>query len=169
MNFGEAIIALKAGKKVARAGWNGKNMSLELQNPDAHSKMTLPYIFMNTVHGGRVPWLASQTDMLSEDWATVEPEQRAEAYVSRATAILHNTVESEAVATQRAADGDLIGKVAWLKDGYCAPKQIGRCKIIAHTISGLVTVEWLDADHYHEKGDTSMESLRNLAVPTVKQ
>ena len=72
MNFGQAIEALKQDKKVARAGWNGKGMHLELQRPDAHSKMTLPYIYMYTAQGDNVPWLASQTDMLSEDWVTVE-------------------------------------------------------------------------------------------------
>ena len=72
MNFGQAIEALKQGKKVARAGWNGKGMYLELQRPDAHSKMTLPYIYMYTAQGDNVPWFASQTDMLSEDWVTVE-------------------------------------------------------------------------------------------------
>ena len=72
MNFGQAIEALKQGKKVARTGWNGKGMHLELQRPDAHSKMTLPYIYMYTAQGDNVPWLASQTDMLSEDWVTVE-------------------------------------------------------------------------------------------------
>ncbi len=72
INFGQAIEALKQGKKVARTGWNGKGMHLELQRPDAHSKMTLPYIYMYTAQGDNVPWLASQTDMLSEDWVTVE-------------------------------------------------------------------------------------------------
>lgn len=72
MNFGDALLALKGGKKVSRSGWNGKGMWLELQRPDAHSKMTLPYIFMVTVTGDRVPWLASQTDMLAEDWGIVE-------------------------------------------------------------------------------------------------
>lgn len=76
MNFGGALIELKAGKKVSRAGWNGKGLWLELQRPDAHSKMTLPYIFMSypddakTTPGARVPWLASQTDMLAEDWVS---------------------------------------------------------------------------------------------------
>lgn len=71
MNFGQALESLKAGKKVARSGWNGKNMWLELQRPDAHSKMTLPYIYMSTVQKDLVPWLASQTDMLAEDWVEV--------------------------------------------------------------------------------------------------
>ena len=71
-SFGWAIEQLKAGKKVARSGWNGKGMHLELQHPDEHSKMTLPYIFMFTAQGDYVPWLASQTDMLSEDWGLAE-------------------------------------------------------------------------------------------------
>lgn len=83
MDFGAAIHALKQGDKVARSGWNGKGLSLELQVPDANSKMTLPYIFMQypatpasstapVNHlSARVPWLASQTDILAEDWMVV--------------------------------------------------------------------------------------------------
>lgn len=72
MNFGQAIEALKNGRRVARAGWNGKGMWLELQVPDMHSKMSLPYIFMKTADDHQVPWLASQTDMLAEDWVEVK-------------------------------------------------------------------------------------------------
>lgn len=81
MNFGQAIEALKEGKRVARKGWNGKGIYLELQVPDEHSKMTLPYIYIVTSRlettnpdapKGVVPWLASQTDMLSDDWVVVE-------------------------------------------------------------------------------------------------
>lgn len=72
MDFGQAVRALKDGWRVARRGWNGKGMWLELQTPDEHSKMTLPYMFMVTVQGDRVPWLASQTDMLAEDWGCIE-------------------------------------------------------------------------------------------------
>jgi len=74
MDFGDAIRALKAGKHVARSGWNGKGMWLDLQRPDENSKMTLPYVYLNypadaaNTPGARVPWLASQTDMLAEDW-----------------------------------------------------------------------------------------------------
>jgi hypothetical protein len=77
MNFGQAIEELKAGCKVSRTGWNGKGLWLELQVPDEHSKMTLPYIYINypmdaqNTPGARVPWLASQTDMLAEDWRVV--------------------------------------------------------------------------------------------------
>lgn len=77
-SFGWALRQLKKGLKVARTGWNGKGLWLKLQRPDAHSKMTLPYIYMNYPEGDkyhdgcRVPWLASQTDMLEEDWYEVE-------------------------------------------------------------------------------------------------
>ncbi|EKR4921313.1 DUF2829 domain-containing protein [Escherichia coli] len=78
MTFGLAIEALKKGHKVARTGWNGKGLWLELQQPGEYSKMTLPYIFMSypddakTTPGARVPWLASQTDVLAEDWVLVD-------------------------------------------------------------------------------------------------
>jgi hypothetical protein len=71
-DFGFAVNQLKAGFKVSRSGWNGKGMWLGIQNPDAYSANTLPYIYMITVTGDRVPWLASQTDMLAEDWVIVE-------------------------------------------------------------------------------------------------
>lgn len=77
MNFGQALEALKDGKLVAREGWNGKGLWLALQRPDANSKMTLPYLYLNypsdapTTPGARVPWLASQTDMLADDWVLV--------------------------------------------------------------------------------------------------
>jgi hypothetical protein len=55
----------------SRRGWNGPGQFIELQVPDQHSKMTLPYIFITTVQGDRVPWLASQTDLLAKDWYIV--------------------------------------------------------------------------------------------------
>lgn len=73
MNFGDALHGLKNGQKLARAGWNGKGMHVELQTPDANSKMTLPYIFMKTAQGDLVPWLASQTDLLANDWQALPP------------------------------------------------------------------------------------------------
>ena len=69
MNFGQALEQLKLGDcRVAREGWNGEGMWLKIQTPDEYSKMGLPYIYMSTVDGKLVPWLASQTDMLAEDW-----------------------------------------------------------------------------------------------------
>ena len=87
MNFGNAIEALKEGKRVARAGWNGKGMFLFLvpgSNFIVNREPLLsimgegaqityrPHIDMKDAEGKVVPWLASQTDMLAEDWAIVE-------------------------------------------------------------------------------------------------
>lgn len=83
MSFGFILEILKQGGRVFRANWNGKGMWLELQVPDAHSKMTRPYIYMCLPKGStsqfgdeakeidRVPWLASQTDLLAEDWVVM--------------------------------------------------------------------------------------------------
>ena len=79
MDIGKAVEALKDGYRVQREGWNGKGMWLALQVPDECSKMTLPYIYIEYPEGhvayplgSRVPWLASQTDMLAEDWRVFE-------------------------------------------------------------------------------------------------
>ena len=86
LTFGQAIEALKGGKKVARAGWNGKGMFLFLV-PGSTFKVNRPpllgiyeeghevqyhaHIDMKTAQGYVVPWLASQADVLSEDWQVV--------------------------------------------------------------------------------------------------
>ena len=81
MTFGNALDALREGKAVTRPNWNGKSMFLRLQVPDENSKMTLPYIYIeyppdpkHPVYpsGCRVPWLASQADMLASDWEVKE-------------------------------------------------------------------------------------------------
>ena len=87
MNFGNAIEALKEGKRAARAGWNGKGMFLFLvpgSNFIVNREPLLsimgegaqityrPHIDMKDAEGKVVPWLPSQTDMLAEDWQIVE-------------------------------------------------------------------------------------------------
>lgn len=67
-DLGWALEQLRAGSHVQRVGWNGKGQWLGLQVPDAQSKMGLPYVFINTVQGNLVPWVASQTDLLATDW-----------------------------------------------------------------------------------------------------
>jgi hypothetical protein len=80
MNYGQALHELKCGRKVAREGWNGKGIFIEMQFPDENSKMTSPYTFIDTTGlqtdniaapKSRVPWLPSQTDQLAEDWLDV--------------------------------------------------------------------------------------------------
>ena len=72
MNFGEAIEHLKSGGHATRPSWNGKGMYIALQIPDTHSKMRRPYIYMSHADGILGPWNATQSDMLAEDWETVE-------------------------------------------------------------------------------------------------
>lgn len=67
-SFGWALEQLKAGERVCRSGWNGKGMYVQLQMPDTLSKMKRPYLYMYPVDGALVPWVASQTDLLAEDW-----------------------------------------------------------------------------------------------------
>lgn len=69
-DFGAAISRMIGGRTVARVGWNARHR-VALQEPDENSANTLPYIFIMPAEGGRVPWLASQTDMLAEDWFEV--------------------------------------------------------------------------------------------------
>jgi len=70
--FSWALTQLKEGAKLQRTGWNGKGMWIHLQVPDQGSKMTLPYLYMKTADDKLVPWLASQTDILADDWQIVE-------------------------------------------------------------------------------------------------
>ena len=80
LTFGLAIEALKKGFRVARQGWNGKGMWLSFVSAEGYtvggarsgSHSVLPWIGMKTADDKFVPWLASQTDVLAEDWAVVE-------------------------------------------------------------------------------------------------
>lgn len=96
MNFGEALNALKLGAKISRYGWNGKGMFLyyvpansypaqtevakeywvdRQPSQNCSNKIMVPYgayIAMKTAQENVVPWLASQTDVLAEDWEIVD-------------------------------------------------------------------------------------------------
>ena len=71
-SFELALNLLRQGKKLARAGWNGKGMYIALQTPDRNSLMKRPYIFMSPIDKKLVPWVASQTDLLATDWQQVK-------------------------------------------------------------------------------------------------
>ncbi len=86
MNFGQALEVLKTCGKVARAGWNGKGMFLFLVNGSTFQVNRAPllgiypegteinyrsHIDMKTADGSIVPWVASQTDILADDWEFV--------------------------------------------------------------------------------------------------
>ena len=71
-DFGWMLGMVKDGFPMCREGWNGKGQYICLQRPDANSANTLPYLWIWTGAGQRVPWTASQTDMLAEDWQVAE-------------------------------------------------------------------------------------------------
>lgn len=86
MDFGKAIKLLKEGKKLQREGWNGKNQYIELAtnisyvnannevvnvNHEAIGNKAIAFVGTSGVQLG---WLASQSDMLAEDWKVVEEE-----------------------------------------------------------------------------------------------
>ncbi len=82
MDIGGAVTVMRAGKRVRRAGWNGKGMWLALINEtDWRYKQVetggrlyecLPWVGMKTADDKFVPWLCSQTDLLATDWELVE-------------------------------------------------------------------------------------------------
>lgn len=81
-SFSSALDALKNGKRITREGWNGRNMWLRYYDPYADKEFPitehepcegtpLPWIGMKTADRKFVPWLASQTDLLSNDWIII--------------------------------------------------------------------------------------------------
>lgn len=84
LTFSEALEALKSGKKVARDGWNGKSQYIILasnityvdangtEHTAHHSTMQNRAIVFVGTQGEQVGWLASQADLLSDDWCIVE-------------------------------------------------------------------------------------------------
>lgn len=84
MTFGDAIQAAKMGKRIARKGWNGKDQYVELGTDFTYRTLdgdgllcyhedidTKALVFVGT-RGRQVGWLASQADMLADDWMIVE-------------------------------------------------------------------------------------------------
>lgn len=90
LDFGAALACLKGGAKATRAGWNGPDQYIVLQHgypkgipinkntaeatgiPEGTVCRFLPYLMIRTTQGDFVPWLASQTDLLAEDWIVAE-------------------------------------------------------------------------------------------------
>ncbi|HEY9474559.1 MAG TPA: DUF2829 domain-containing protein [Mycobacteriales bacterium] len=88
MDFADALRAVKAGSRITRDGWNGRGMYVVYQAgypdgipinantatatgiPQGTVCRFRPYLMMRTVDGDFVPWLASQTDLLADDWQT---------------------------------------------------------------------------------------------------
>lgn len=124
MTFGDALVALKAGRRVAREGWNGKGMWLSLSGPGVrdvpaggfwsvnnadHARSqggtakVLPCITMKTATGEiLMGWLASQTDMLAEDWVDLDavPEHKVYSWSDVAHHVLSQDWMAHAVKYQ---------------------------------------------------------------------
>ena len=73
--IGWAVKQMADGERATREGWNGPGQYLELQVPDERSKMSLPYVFITTVTGEKVPWVCSQSDLLAVDWQVLPRSQ----------------------------------------------------------------------------------------------
>lgn len=89
MDFSDALRDVKAGSQIAREGWNGKDMYIAYRPgypdgiainantaeatglPQGTVCRFLPYLMFRTAQGDFVPWLASQTDLLADDWQIV--------------------------------------------------------------------------------------------------
>lgn len=86
MDFSSALLAIKAGSRVARAGWNGKGMFVFLVPGSTFTVNREPllsilgegatvnyhgHVDMRTADGTIVPWLCSQSDLLASDWCVV--------------------------------------------------------------------------------------------------
>jgi hypothetical protein len=73
-DFSRTLATVKCGHAIQRKGWNGKNLQAKLFIPTKKDKMTLAYLYIEypndaaNTPGARVPWLASQTDILADDW-----------------------------------------------------------------------------------------------------
>jgi hypothetical protein len=89
VDFSEALAACKAGSKITRAGWNGAGQWVALSpgfslNADrifsaavkdhvgSGSGQFAPYLLIRNAQGVFVPWLASQGDLLADDWETAD-------------------------------------------------------------------------------------------------
>lgn len=70
MKFGEAFEHVRAGGGMRLPAW-GEEVVIRAQFPDEHSKMTAPYLYVESRYG-RVPWKETMIELFSENWVTVD-------------------------------------------------------------------------------------------------
>lgn len=70
LSFGDALDAMRRGKSVRLPKWSPE-VKIQIQFPDEHSKMTAPYMYVES-RFGRVPWNPTQIEILSTDWEIVK-------------------------------------------------------------------------------------------------
>ncbi|MGR3456062.1 Thoeris anti-defense Tad2 family protein [Pseudooceanicola sp.] len=181
MNFGGALEHLKAGGRVARAGWNGKGMWIALMPGSQFDAMyakpghashhrakemgeevateaitLLPHIDMRAADGSMVVgWLASQTDMLAEDWECLEEtsdsklseEHRMSGYIGMVYHASPGALAKLAAEKTRIMEGEgfRVGDVVTLKSG-------GQPMTVLHAACcGEVEVGWHDIEGFREE------------------
>ena len=74
MNFGQALEAVKNGKGMRLPQWSS-DVVIFAQFPDEHSKMTAPYLYVES-RFGRVPWKETMIELFSEKWEIVEVDNK---------------------------------------------------------------------------------------------
>lgn len=70
MHFDQILAGLRSHLRYRRAGWPA-GAWIEMQRPDAHSKMSRPYLFHADSLGNRCPWLPGQDDLFASDWSVI--------------------------------------------------------------------------------------------------
>lgn len=71
MDFSLALRGLRSGQRLAREGWNGKDLYVRLCDPEPTQTINLPFFYLAYPNGDCVPWVPSQTDLLADDWRIV--------------------------------------------------------------------------------------------------
>lgn len=71
MDIGQAVYAMRNGYKVRRTGWRSSGQFLELQKPEKHSRMKKACIVLSPVDRELVQWVATQADLLADDWVNI--------------------------------------------------------------------------------------------------
>lgn len=174
MNFGQALEELKNGNRVSRSGWNGKGMFVYFVNgstfavnrppllgiyPEGTVINYLPHIDMKTADGSCVPWLASQTDILAEDWGLVTNLKILSGEPLR---IMYDGINTDArTIAKLIKPGDLV---AYYIDGRYAwkPEEIA---LFPHNTHVTITVLGNPADVADcEAGDLTPESAARWVI-----
>lgn len=114
LNFGHAVYALLIGRAagIVRASWSGVGLTAKLQVPDANSKMTEPYLYLEHAQGARFPWTPSTVDIFANDWQLVD-EQGAIIQAGATDAFnqqrADNPVAGESVGPEADTTGENVG------------------------------------------------------------
>lgn len=70
MTFSKAFEEVKTGKGMSLPKWS-QEVVIRAQYPDEHSKMTAPYLYVESGFG-RVPWISTNPELFSDEWEVVE-------------------------------------------------------------------------------------------------